>query len=70
VDVGVLKDAANVRLVRRAAAELSERGFLVPEGLKEGIRELCSIEWSFSQLRNGLFDLNGVHSIPYSLGHT
>ena len=65
VDVVGLKDAAEIGLVRRAAAQALERGVLVPEGFEEANGKFLPVEGLLGQFGNGLFDLNGVHvSVP------
>jgi hypothetical protein len=57
-----LKDAVQVGLVRLPLAQALEGYFLVAEGLQEGERELLGIERPFGERRDGLFNLNSVHS--------
>jgi hypothetical protein len=61
VDVVGLKDAAQIGLVRHTGAQAFERGFLVPESLKELEGELLPLKGFFGQFGNGLFNFNGVH---------
>ena len=69
MDVVRLKHAAEVGLVGLALAQALERGFLVPEGFKERVGELLSLERPLRQRRNGFFDFDRVHERPrISLG--
>lgn len=66
MDIVSLKNPANVGLVRRARAQPLDRRLLVAKSLKEGIREVRSIERLFRELRYSFFNFNGVQRVKPS----
>jgi hypothetical protein len=60
VNVVGLENAPEVGLVRRPRMQAFDGRFLVAEGCKKGVGELCGIERLFREIRDALFDFYGV----------
>src|SRR5690606_3833207 len=63
VNVVALKNSARkVRLIRGSTLKPFYRSFLIPERLQKRERKARGIERLLSELRNGFFDFNGIHT--------
>lgn len=69
VDFFGLENAAEIGLVVRPCAKTLDRRIVVPECLKEGIREIRGVEGLLREFGNGFLNLNCVQDYLFPLPH-
>jgi hypothetical protein len=60
MDVAGLENAAKVGFVGGPGTQPFDRCFFIPERFKESIGKICRVKRLIRQLRDGLFNFNGV----------